>query len=102
MSVPRVSFEFFPPKSAAAEAPFLEAVTRLVRLQPSFISLTFGAGGSASARGDRWVRQLLAEAGAPFAAHITCVGGTREEINRLLAGWHQAGVRHIVALRGDR
>ncbi len=101
MSVPRVSFEFFPPKSTATEAPFLDAVARLVRLQPSFISLTFGAGGSASARGDRWVRHLFAEAGAPLAAHITCVGGTREEIDRLLTGWHQAGVRHIVALRGD-
>lgn len=101
MSTPRVSFEFFPPQSEAAEAPFLEAVRRLARLQPAFVSLTFGAGGSATARSDRWIRHLQAEVAVPLAAHITCVGGNRAEIDGLVAGWRAAGVKHLVALRGD-
>ncbi len=101
MSIPNVSFEFFPPQNEAAEAPFLDAVQRLTRLQPAFVSLTFGAGGSASARSDRWVKRLLAETTSPVAAHVTCVGGSRDEIDRLIEGWRAAGIEHVVALRGD-
>jgi methylenetetrahydrofolate reductase (NADPH) len=89
----RVSFEFFPPKTAEMEQSLWEAVTRLAPLEPNFVSVTYGAGGSTRERTHATVKRILAETTLTPAAHLTCVAATCAEID--------AGVRHIVALRGD-
>ncbi len=97
----RVSFEFFPPKSAEMEATLWESVTRLAPLQPNFVSVTYGAGGSTRERTHATVKRILGETGLTPAAHLTCVAATKPEIDEVIHGYHAAGVRHIVALRGD-
>ncbi|HEV7228670.1 methylenetetrahydrofolate reductase [NAD(P)H] [Brevundimonas sp.] len=100
-SRPRVSFEFFPPKSDEAEAGLWKAVSRLAPLKPDFVSVTYGAGGSTRERTHRTVARILAETDLKPAAHLTCVEATRAEIDAVLLDYKAAGVRHIVALRGD-
>jgi methylenetetrahydrofolate reductase (NADPH) len=97
----RVSFEFFPPKTAEMEQTLWQAIGRLAPLQPNFVSVTYGAGGSTRERTHATVRRILAETMLTPAAHLTCVGATREEVNEVIEAYAQAGVRHIVALRGD-
>src|SRR6202166_1912109 len=97
----RVSFEFFPPKTAEMEQTLWEAIARLARLQPNFVSVTYGAGGSTRERTHATVKRILAETMLTPAAHLTCVAATRAEIDAVIAGYAEAGVRHIVALRGD-
>jgi methylenetetrahydrofolate reductase (NADPH) len=97
----RVSFEFFPPKTAEMEANLWEAATRLEPLNPSFVSVTYGAGGSTRERTHATVQRLVRETTMKPAAHLTCVGASKDEIRRTLRAYHGAGVRHIVALRGD-
>jgi len=97
----RVSFEFFPPKTAEMEQSLWEAIARLAPLQPNFVSVTYGAGGSTRERTHATVRRILAETMLTPAAHLTCVAATRAEIDAVIAGYAEAGVRHIVALRGD-
>jgi methylenetetrahydrofolate reductase (NADPH) len=97
----RVSFEFFPPKSAEMEATLWEAIGRLAPLAPDFVSVTYGAGGSTRERTHATVRRILAETALTPAAHLTCVAATREEIDAVIQAYRDAGVRHIVALRGD-
>ncbi len=103
---PSISFEFFPPASGAAEARFWDTVERLAPLGPEFLSLTFGAGGTTRERSDRIVRELIDRAGidqegvAP-AGHLTCVGASRAETDALARAWAEAGLRRVVALRGD-
>jgi methylenetetrahydrofolate reductase (NADPH) len=96
-----VSFEFFPPKTEKLEAQLWAAVTRLAALKPSFVSVTYGAGGSTRARTHQIVETIQEKTGIPAAAHLTCVAATREEIDAIADEYWQAGIRHIVALRGD-
>lgn len=97
----RVSFEFFPPKSEEMERNLWEAVGRLAPLTPNFVSVTYGAGGSTRERTHSTVRRILKETALTPAAHLTCVAATKIEIDDVIRGYWDAGVRHIVALRGD-
>jgi methylenetetrahydrofolate reductase (NADPH) len=96
-----VSFEFFPPKSAKMEEQLWDAVTQLKPLAPKFVSVTYGAGGSTRERTHATVARIIAEAGLPAAAHLTCVAASKAEIREVAEQYWEAGVRHIVALRGD-
>ena len=96
-----VSFEFFPPKSAEMEQTLWASVARLAPLKPNFVSVTYGAGGSTRERTHATIVRILQETNLKPAAHLTCVAATREEIDKVAHGYWDAGVRHIVALRGD-
>ena len=96
-----VSFEFFPPKSAEMEVALWEAIERLAPLRPNFVSVTYGAGGSTRERTHATVARILRETAIKPAAHLTCVGATRDEVDEVARGYWEVGVRHIVALRGD-
>src|ERR1700689_789201 len=96
----RVSFEFFPPKTAEMEQTLWQAVGRLAPLQPHFVSVTYGAGGTTRERTHATVKRILAETLLIPAAHVTCVGATRAEVDEVIDAYAGAGVRHIVALRG--
>src|SRR6201984_3842716 len=96
-----VSFEFFPPKTPEMEQSLWECVSRLAPLEPNFVSVTYGAGGSTRERTHATVKRILAETALAPAAHLTCVAATREEIDAVIRSYCGAGVRHIVALRGD-
>jgi methylenetetrahydrofolate reductase (NADPH) len=101
MGRPRVSFEFFPPKTEALETQLWEVIGKLAPLQPKFVSVTYGAGGTTRDRTHRTVARIVAETALKPAAHLTCVAASRAEIDEVLHGYWNAGVRHIVALRGD-
>jgi methylenetetrahydrofolate reductase (NADPH) len=96
-----VSFEFFPPKTEEMERTLWDSITRLAPLAPSFVSVTYGAGGSTRERTHATVKRILGETSLVPAAHLTCVAATREDIDDVIRGYCEAGVRHIVALRGD-
>ena len=96
-----VSFEFFPPKTAEMEAQLWGAIRRLAPLRPAFVSVTYGAGGSTRDRTHATVKRIIEETELKPAAHLTCVGAPREEIDAVAKEYWNAGVRHIVALRGD-
>jgi methylenetetrahydrofolate reductase (NADPH) len=98
---PALSFEFFPPKSDALEAQLWTCIRRLEPLAPRFVSVTYGAGGTTQARTHATVSRILQETALTPAAHLTCVGATREEVDEVARSYWAAGVRHIVALRGD-
>jgi methylenetetrahydrofolate reductase (NADPH) len=98
---PRVSFEFFPPKTPEMEDSLWAAIRRLEPLNPAFVSVTYGAGGTTRERTHRTVKRILDETRLTPAAHLTCVGAAREEVDAVIADYWTAGVRHIVALRGD-
>lgn len=100
-SLPQVSFEFFPPKTAALEARLWEAVERLAPLGPRFVSVTYGADGSTRDRTHAIVTRLARETGLTAAPHLTCVGASRGEVLDIARRYHDEGIRHIVALRGD-
>ena len=96
-----VSFEFFPPKTPEMEKTLWEAVSRLAPLGPAFVSVTYGAGGSTRERTHATVKRMVDETALKPAAHLTCVAAARPEINEIIRDYWAAGVRHIVALRGD-
>jgi len=96
-----VSFEFFPPKSPEAETLLWHAIRRLEPLKPSFVSVTYGAGGSTRDRTHATVKRLVDETKLKPAAHLTCVGASKETVDAVIRDYWDAGVRHIVALRGD-
>ncbi len=96
-----VSFEFFPPKNAAMEASLWESVQTLAPLQPRFVSVTYGAGGSTRERTHGLVERIARETALHPAAHLTCVEASRGEVDEVARAYWDAGVRHIVALRGD-
>ena len=96
-----VSFEFVPPKSEAMEAQLWDAVRTLEPLGPRFVSVTYGAGGSTRERTHATVSRIARETSIPAAAHLTCVEATKVEIDQIAEEYWAAGVRHIVALRGD-
>jgi methylenetetrahydrofolate reductase (NADPH) len=95
------SFEFFPPKTEKMEAILWDSVQALKPLNPAFVSVTYGAGGSTRERTHNTVARIIAEAHMPAAAHLTCVDATKAEIREVAEHYWEAGVRHIVALRGD-
>ena len=96
-----VSFEFFPPKNEDMEKTLWASIERLAPLSPRFVSVTYGAGGSTRERTHTTVARIVRETALKPAAHLTCVAATREEIDDVVRGYHEVGVRHIVALRGD-
>jgi methylenetetrahydrofolate reductase (NADPH) len=96
-----VSFEFFPPKTPEMEETLWSSIARLAPLQPSFVSVTYGAGGSTRERTHSTIVRILKETKLRPAAHLTCVAATREDIDKVARGYWDAGVRHVVALRGD-
>jgi methylenetetrahydrofolate reductase (NADPH) len=98
---PALSFEFFPPKNDVLEQQLWHAVRRLERLAPRFVSVTYGAGGSTQARTHAIVARIVAETSLVPAAHLTCVAASRSDVDEVARAYWDAGVRHIVALRGD-
>jgi methylenetetrahydrofolate reductase (NADPH) len=96
-----VSFEFFPPKSEKMEQTLWESIKTLEPLAPRFVSVTYGAGGSTRERTHSTVERIARETGLTAAAHLTCVGASRDEVDEVARHYWEAGVRHLVALRGD-
>ena len=96
-----VSFEFFPPKPGEAADSFWRTIGKLESMKPRFVSVTYGAGGSTRERTHATVERIVRETDLTPAAHLTCVGATREEIDTVARAYWDAGVRHVVALRGD-
>lgn len=101
LPAPQLSFEFFPPKTEALETQLWSCIRRLEPLAPRFVSVTYGAGGTTQARTHATLTRLVQETGLTPAAHLTCVGASRAEVDAVARDYWQAGVRHIVALRGD-
>jgi methylenetetrahydrofolate reductase (NADPH) len=99
--LPAISFEFFPPKTEEMERSLWDTINRLAPLTPNFVSVTYGAGGSTRERTHSTITRILAETRLTPAAHLTCVGAARGEIDEIVDRYHDVGVRHIVALRGD-
>lgn len=97
----RVSFEFFPPKTAEMETALWHAIERLAPIGPSFVSVTYGAGGSTRERTHSTVSRIINETDLKPAAHLTCVAATKDEVDDVVRAYWDAGVRHVVALRGD-
>lgn len=96
-----VSFEFFPPKTEAMEKTLWESIERLKPLQPSFVSVTYGAGGTTRERTHATLSRLVAETSLRPAAHLTCVAATKAEVDSVVRSYRDAGIHHIVTLRGD-
>jgi methylenetetrahydrofolate reductase (NADPH) len=97
----RVSFEFFPPKTEKMGETLWESIQTLAPLQPRFVSVTYGAGGSTRERTHATLERILDETELTPAAHLTCVGASRHEVDEVARGYWDMGVRNIVALRGD-
>ncbi|MES2984226.1 MAG: methylenetetrahydrofolate reductase [Pseudomonadota bacterium] len=100
-TAPSVSFEFFPPKTGEAEAKLWDVIGTLAPLKPRFVSVTYGAGGSTRERTHATLTRLKRETELTPAAHLTCINASRDEIDAIARDYWDAGVRHIVALRGD-
>jgi methylenetetrahydrofolate reductase (NADPH) len=100
-SAPAVSFEFFPPKTEEAEKALFETVKKLEPLNPSFVSVTYGAGGTTRERTHNTLKKIIEETSLKPAAHLTCINASRSEIDEVAEKYWDIGVRHIVALRGD-
>ncbi len=98
---PAISFEFFPPKTAEMEQNLWSVIERLAPLAPDFVSVTYGAGGSTRERTHSTIARILNETSLTPAAHLTCVDAARSDIDEVVDRYHEVGVRHIVALRGD-
>lgn len=97
----KVSFEFFPPKSDEMEKKLWNAISNLKNLNPEFVSVTYGAGGSTRSRTHSTIKRILDETDLKPASHLTCVGSSKKEIEEIARDYWEMGVRHIVALRGD-
>ena len=98
---PFFSFEFFPPRDDAAEANLFTTIAALQPLDPGFVSITYGAGGSTRSRTVEIAKRLRTEAGFDVMAHVTCGGATRDELRALLTDLRRGGIENIMALRGD-
>ncbi|MCC6719350.1 MAG: methylenetetrahydrofolate reductase [NAD(P)H] [Acetobacteraceae bacterium] len=98
---PLLSFEFFPPRTEALETQLWAAIRRLEPLAPRFVSVTYGAGGTTQARTHATVARIVTDTTLTPAAHLTCVGASRAEVDDVARQYWDAGIRHIVALRGD-
>jgi methylenetetrahydrofolate reductase (NADPH) len=100
-AVPKLSLEFFPPRTEALEQQLWSCINRLAPLAPRFVSVTYGAGGTTQARTHATVARIVRETALVPAAHLTCIGSTQAEVDAVARDYWDAGVRHIVALRGD-
>src|SRR5215813_4089348 len=98
---PKISFEFFPPKTEEMERNLWDTIKRLAPLAPNFVSVTYGAGGSTRERTHATIARILRETDLLPAAHLTCVGASRGEIDEIVDRYYDDGVRHFVELRGD-
>src|SRR5579883_2020793 len=98
---PCFSFEFFPPKSDEATQTLLGTIGELVQLEPGFVSVTYGAGGSSRDRTVELVTHVKERTGVEAMAHLTCVGHSREELRGILVRLREAGVENVLPLRGD-
>ncbi len=98
---PAISFEFFPPKSEAASEELFQTISMLMPLQPAYVSVTYGAGGTTRGRTHDLVVKLRKETDLTIVSHLTCVGSGREEINQILSKYDANGIDNIMALRGD-
>lgn len=98
---PAISFEFFPPKTEEMERSLWDTIKRLAPLSPNFVSVTYGAGGSTRQRTHATIARILSETELTPAAHLTCVDAPCFDVDEVVARYYEAGVRHIVALRGD-
>lgn len=96
-----ISFEFFPPKNEEMETKLWNAISQLKNLRPSFVSVTYGAGGSTRERTHQTINRIIKETDLKPASHLTCVAASKHEIDEILRNYWKIGVRHIVALRGD-
>ncbi len=96
-----ISFEFFPPNTPEMEDTLWQSIQRLAPLNPSFVSVTYGAGGSTRERTHRTVHRILTETDLKPASHLTCVGASKDEVNEVIDNYAEEGVNHLVALRGD-
>jgi methylenetetrahydrofolate reductase (NADPH) len=96
-----VSFEFSPPKTDKAKETLWASIERLAPLQPAFMSVTYGALGSTRERTHETVVRIQREKGIQAAAHLTCVGASRAEVDEIARHYWESGIRHVVALRGD-
>ena len=101
LPAPKLSFEFFPPRTEALEHQLWSCITRLAPLQPRFVSVTYGAGGTTQARTHATLARLVKETNLVPAAHLTCVGASRGAVDDVARGYWDSGIKHIVALRGD-
>jgi methylenetetrahydrofolate reductase (NADPH) len=101
LKAPAISFEFFPPKTEEMDRNLWDAISRLAPLAPNFVSVTYGAGGSTRERTHSTITRILAETALIPAAHLTCVDAPCADVDDVVARYHEVGVRHIVALRGD-
>lgn len=98
---PSISFEFFPPKDDGSEAQLWEAIRHLERIRPDFVSVTYGAGGTTQDRTIRVTERIARETSLVPLAHLTCVGATVPQLRRVVGAYAAAGIRNILALRGD-
>ena len=96
-----ISFEFFPPSSDKAEAKLWDSIKVLEPLNPNFVSVTYGAGGTTRDRTHNCVKKIIKETNLEPAAHLTCVNSTKDEIKKITDKYKKIGVKHIVAVRGD-
>lgn len=99
--LPKISFEFFPPKTEEMEERLWLSIDKLIPLEPRFVSVTYGAGGTTRERTHSTVKRILEQTTVKPAAHLTCIGASKAEINAVAESYWELGVRHIVALRGD-
>ena len=97
----KISFEFFPPKTDVMEERFWDSIAKLAPLHPRFVSVTYGAGGTTRERTLRMVSKIKSDTGVDAAAHLTCVGASKAEVDEVVRGFQAAGISRIVALRGD-
>jgi methylenetetrahydrofolate reductase (NADPH) len=97
----KVSFEFFPPRTAEMDEQLWRAIRRLEPLAPAFVSVTYGAGGTTRERTHATVKRIVEETALAPAAHLTCVAAPKQEVDEVVKSYWHAGIRHIVALRGD-
>lgn len=98
----KVSFEFFPPKTDEMESKLFNSIRSLEPLKPEFVSVTYGAGGSTRQRTHQTIEKILNQTDLKPSSHLTCVGASKEEVKEIAQSYWDLGVRHIVALRGDR